>query len=82
MMQIKKKIDDYKIPLTYFNKPKNIIQFNSKDWIKDLDIEIILSRMSSIWKRSLSKSMINAMMSVYIFKYEREGKWKNQLCNL
>ena len=38
--------------------------------------------MSSIWKRSLSKSMINAMMSVYIFKYEREGKWKNQLCNL
>ena len=77
-----KKIDDYKIPLTYFDNPKYIIQFDSKDWIKDLDIEIILSRMSSIWKRSLSKSMINAMMSVYIFKYEREGKWKNQLCNL
>ena len=37
--------------------------------------------MNSIWKRRLSQSMINSMMSCYIFKNEMDGKWKDNLVN-
>ena len=65
--------------LTYFDNPKFILEFDSKQWIKDLEFEILLSRMNSIWKNRLSQNIVNAMMSCYIFKNEKNGKWK-KLC--
>jgi serine/threonine-protein kinase HipA len=62
----------YKKQLSWLDNPKFLIQFDSKDWIKDLHFQIIISRSESIWKRRLSMSMINAMMSCYIFKYDNE----------
>ena len=73
--------NEYKRKLTYFDNPKFILQFEAKDWIKNVDFEIIISRMNSIWKRRLSQSMINSMMSCYIFKNEMDGKWKDNLVN-
>lgn len=77
----KEKSDDlYKREISFEDNPKFLLQFDSKDWIKELEFEIILSRSSSIWKRRLSLSMINAMMSCYIFKYDRD-KWKDSIVN-
>ena len=73
--------NEYKARLTYLDNPKFILQFDSKDWIKNLEFEVIVSRMNSIWKRRLSQSMINSMMSCYIFKNERDGKWKDNCEN-
>lgn len=73
--------DQYKKQLTWMDNPKFLLQFDSKDWIKNLEFEVIVSRSESIWKRRLSMSMINAMMSCYIFKYERD-KWKENCVNL
>ena len=73
--------DQYKRQLTWMDNPKFLLQFDSKDWIKNLEFEVIVSRSESIWKRRLSMSMINAMMSCYIFKYERD-KWKENCVNL
>ena len=70
----------YKKQLTWLDNPKFLIQFDSKDWIKDLHFQIIISRSESIWKRRLSMSMINAMMSCYIFKYDKD-KWFNKCVN-
>ena len=70
--------DRYK-KLTYFDNPKFILEFNSKQWIKNLEFEILLSRMNSIWKNRLSQNMINSMMNCYIFKNEKNGKWR-KLC--
>ena len=77
-----KKTDIYSKQLTYFDNPKFLLQFESKDWIKDLEFEVTIVRMASIWKRRLSQSMLNSMMSCYIFKYERDTKWKKNCLNL
>lgn len=74
--EIIKKTDVYSKQLSYYDNPKFLIQFDSKDWIKDLEFEITIVRMGSLWKRRLSQSMLNSMMSCYIFKYERDNKWK------
>ena len=80
--QIIKKNDVYSKQLTYYDNPKFLIQFDSKDWIKDLEFEITIVRMASLWKRRLSQSMLNSMMSCYIFKYERDNKWKKNCLNM
>ena len=80
--EIIKKSDVYSKQLTYFDNPKFLIQFDSKDWIKDLKFEITIVRMASLWKRRLSQSMLNSMMSCYIFKYERDNKWKKNCLNM
>lgn len=67
--------------LNWMSNPKFLLQFDSKDWIKNLKFEIIISRSESIWRRRLSQSMINAMMSCYIFKFERE-KWRENCVNM
>ena len=67
--------------LNWMSNPKFLLQFDSKDWIVNLKFEVIISRSESIWKRRLSQSMINAMMSCYIFKFERE-KWKENCVNM
>lgn len=77
-----KKIDIFNNQISYLDNPKYLLQFNSKDWIMNLEFEVTLVRMSSVWKRRLSQSMINSMMSVYIFKYERDGKWKKNCVNM
>ena len=80
--EIIKKNDVYSKQLTYYDNPKFLIQFDSKDWIKDLEFEITIVRMASLWKRRLSQSMLNSMMSCYIFKYERDSKWKKNCLNM
>ena len=80
--EIIKKSDVYSKQLTYYDNPKFLIQFDSKDWIKDLEFEITIVRMASLWKRRLSQSMLNSMMSCYIFKYERDNKWKKNCLNM
>ena len=80
--EIIKKTDVYTKQLTYYDNPKFLIQFDSKDWIKDLHFEITIVRMASLWKRRLSQSMLNSMMSCYIFKYERDNKWKKNCLNM
>ena len=80
--QIIKKNDVYSKQLTYYDNPKFLIQFDSKDWIKDLEFEITIVRMGSLWKRRLSQSMLNSMMSCYIFKYERDNKWRKNCLNM
>ena len=80
--EIIKKSDVYSKQLTYYDNPKFLIQFDSKDWIKDLQFEITIVRMASLWKRRLSQSMLNSMMSCYIFKYERDNKWKKNCLNM
>ena len=77
-----KKTDVYSKQLSYYDNPKFLIQFDSKDWIKDLEFEITIVRMGSLWKRRLSQSMLNSMMSCYIFKYERDNKWKKNCLNM
>ena len=74
--------DMYSRNLTYYDNPKFLIQFDSKDWIKDLTFEITIVRMASLWKRRLSQSMLNSMMSCYIFKSERDNKWKKNCLNM
>ena len=80
--EIIKKTDVYSKQLSYYDNPKFLIQFDSKDWIKDLEFEITIVRMGSLWKRRLSQSMLNSMMSCYIFKYERDNKWKKNCLNM
>ena len=80
--EIIKKTDVYSKQLSYYDNPKFLIQFDSKDWIKDLEFEITIVRMGSLWKRRLSQSMLNFMMSCYIFKYERDNKWKKNCLNM
>ena len=77
-----KKTDVYSKQLSYYDNPKFLIQFDSKDWIKDLEFEITIVRMGSLWKRRLSQSMLNSMMSCYIFKYERDNKWRKNCLNM
>ena len=80
--EIIKKNDVYSKQLSYYDNPKFLIQFDSKDWIKDLEFEITIVRMGSLWKRRLSQSMLNSMMSCYIFKYERDNKWRKNCLNM
>ena len=80
--EIIKKSDVYSKQLTYYDNPKFLIQFDSKDWIMNLEFEITIVRMGSLWKRRLSQSMLNSMMSCYIFKYERDNKWKKNCLNM
>ena len=74
--------DEYKKIVSFLDNPKYILEFEAKDWIKNLEFEVIISRMNSIWKRRLSQSMINSMMSCYIFKNERDGKWSKLCVNM
>ena len=76
----KEETTQFQKELSWLDNPKFLIQFDSKDWIKDLKFQIILSRSESIWKRRLSMSMINSMMSCYVFKYERDN-WKEKCLN-
>ena len=80
--EVVKKGDVYNKQMTYYDNPKFLIQFDSKDWIKDLEFEITIVRMASLWKRRLSQSMLNSMMSCYIFKYERDNKWRKNCLNM
>ena len=66
--------------LTYLDNPKYILSFNSKERIPEISIEIVLSRSEAIWKKKIANTIINTMMGVYIFKYEKE-RWRDHCLN-
>ncbi len=76
------KDEDYtKRRVDWYDNPKFHLAFDSKDRIPEISFDIILTRSQTIWKKKVANSIVNSMMGVYIFKYDKE-KWKEQCTNM
>lgn len=78
----KKEEESYaKKTITYFDNPKFHISFDSKDRISELEFEIVISRSETIWNKKIANSMVNSMVGIYIFKYDKD-KWRDSCFNM
>lgn len=79
----KKKLEDAysKKVVTWLDNPKFHISFDNKDRIPEVSLEIYLSRAELIWNKKISNSIVNSMVGIYIFRYDKE-KWKDSCLNL
>lgn len=48
----------------------------------EVDFQVIVSRSESIWNKKIANSYVNAMIGVYIFRYERDAKWRTSCLNM
>jgi hypothetical protein len=71
---LKKRVD-------WYDNPKYLINFEAKDRIEEINFEIHLTRSQTIWKKKIANSIVNSMMGIYIFKYDKE-KWKQNCINM
>lgn len=62
--------------VTWYENPKFHLWFDSKVKIPEVEFEIKISRLDQIWQKIIAKGIVNAMMGVYLFKYDKE-KWKD-----
>jgi hypothetical protein len=67
--------------LSWWDNPKFHISFDYKDRLPEIEFEIIISRSETIWKKKVANSIVNSMIGVYIFKFDKE-KWKDQCVNM
>ncbi len=77
----KKEEDFTKKVISWYDNPKFQISFDYKDRLPEVDFEIIISRSESIWKKKIANSIVNSMIGVYIFKYDKE-KWRENCINM
>jgi hypothetical protein len=67
--------------ISWYDNPKFHLWFESKVKIPELEFEVVLSRLDNIWQKVIAKGIVNAMMGMYLFKYDKE-KWKDYPINL
>ena len=79
----KKNIEQYsKKSIHWLENPKYHISFDYKDRLPEVDFQVIVSRSESIWNKKIANSIVNAMIGVYIFRYERDSKWRTSCLNM
>lgn len=67
--------------INWYDNPKFHITFDYKDRLPEVEFEIIVSRSDTIWSKKVAQSIVNSMMGVYIFKYDKE-KWRDLCINM
>jgi hypothetical protein len=67
--------------ITWYDNPKFLITFDSKEKLEKVEFEIILSRSETIWNKKIANNIVNSMVGIYLFKYDRD-KWKEQCSNM
>ena len=60
------------------NKESNVQ--NADDTIPQVDFEVVLTRFERIWKPIISRGVVNSMLGIYVFEYDRLG-WKKKCIN-
>lgn len=68
--------------LNWLENPKYHISFDYKEKVPELDFQVVISRSETIWNKKIANSIVNAMIGIYIFRYERDSKWKNSCLNM
>ena len=67
--------------LTWYDNPKFILSFDSKERISEVEFSIKIARSEFIWSKKNSGGMVNSMIGIYLFQFENGEKWKNYLLN-
>ena len=67
--------------ISWYDNPKFHLWFESKVKIPELEFDVVISRLDNIWQKVIAKGIVNAMMGMYLFKYDKE-KWKDYPINL
>ena len=67
--------------ISWYDNPKFHLWFDSKVKIPELEFEVVISRLDNIWQKVIANGIVNAMMGMYLFKYDKE-KWKDYPINL
>lgn len=68
--------------VNWLENPKYHISFDYKEKVPELDFQVVISRSETIWNKKIANSIVNAMIGVYIFRYERDAKWKTSCLNM
>ena len=78
----KKRSSDVEKPTLDENKwlenPKFRIFFDSREKIPIVEFEIYISRMESCWQDKIAKGIVNTMVGVYLFDYDKEN-WQSKI---
>lgn len=67
--------------LTWYDNPKFLLSFETKERIPELEFSIKISRSEFIWSKKATGGMVNSMMGIYLFQFENGDKWKSLLIN-
>jgi hypothetical protein len=71
--QVKEKVK------TYHDNPKFHLTFANYD-LSEVEFEIKITRSEGIWGKKILDNAVNAMIGVYVFKYNKE-KWRDMCIN-
>ena len=62
--------------LLWHENPTFRLTFESKERIPELEFEIILARSEKIWSNKVTSGIVNSMIGLYLFQFEKDNKWK------
>lgn len=77
----KKGVDDMKKIVHWMDNPKFHISFDYKDRLPEVEFEVIISRSETIWTKKIANSVVNSMVGIYIFRYDKD-RWRELCVNM